>query len=393
MKTVVYVQPTSEVGGSDIALLRLVSHLDRKAYRPLAVLPSDGPLVSRLQAAGCGVVIQPMMQLRSLRNAGYQAAYLARFWPTVFALTGLIRREHADLVHTNSLFGLYGAWAALLARVPHVWHVREIPQLPVGLVRPLTAMAMRLSARVIAMTDAVARLFERESVSSGKVLTIPDGIDLQAFHPRVHGGRIRGELKIPAGAPLIGFVGRLDPWKGADVFIRAAAEIAKQRPDARFLVCGGELVGYQAYATQLEQLAGALGLAHQIHFTGWRYRLDDIPEVMAAMDVLLHTSVRPEPFGLVLVEAMATGKPVVASKAGGVLEVVDPNVTGLLARPGDWREVADGALRLIREPATAEAMGRAGRRRAERLFEVGAYARKIEALYGSVLESRVAVRA
>lgn len=388
MKTVVYVQPTSEVGGSDIALFRLISHLDRSSYRPVAVLPRPGPLVPKLQAAGCQVVIHPMMQLRSVKNPIYQLAYLARFLPTVFRLARLLRHEGADVVHTNSLFSLYGGFAALLARVPHVWHIREIPELRAGLLKALTAVAVRLSARVIAMTDAVARLFQPEAIATGKVLTIPDGIDLRTFNPSVSGGRIRGELKAEMGIPLIGFVGRLDPWKGADVFVRAAAEIARQRPDARFLVCGGELPGYEGYAQELQQLARALGLADRIDFTLWRYRLDDIPEVMAAIDVLVHTSVRPEPFGLVLAEAMAMRKPVVASSAGGVPEVVEPDVTGLLAEPGDVQKVAQHVLQLLADPARARTMGRLGRERAERLFEVGAYAAKVEAVYASLASFR-----
>ncbi len=219
------------------------------------------------------------------------------------------------------------------------------------------------------------------------MVSIPDGIDLTVYHPSVRGERIRRELDIDPTAPLVGFVGRLDPWKGADVFVRAAAEISRQRSDVRYLVCGGELPGYESYAERVKGLAWDLGLEGRIHFTGWVYRLDDIPEVMAAIDVLVHTSVRPEPFGLVLVEAMAAAKPVVASNAGGVQEVVEANVTGLLAEPGDWCGVADALGALLADPVRAQAMGRAGRERAERLFEVGAYARKIEALYALVLRS------
>jgi len=386
-KTVVYVQPTSEVGGSDIALSRLVSHLDRERYRPVVVLPAAGPLLPKLEAAGCRVIVLPMMQLRSVKSLRYQALYLARFWPTIFRLARLLRREGADLVHTNSLFSLYGAWAALVARVPHIWHIREIPDSPPPMRKLLSWMALLLSARVVPMTDAVARLFKPAALRRGQVVSIPDGIDLRVYHPSVQGERIRRELDIDPAAPLVGFVGRLDPWKGADIFVRAAAEVAKQWPDVGYLVCGGELPGYESYADQVKRLAWELGLKGRIHFTGWVYRLDDIPEVMAAIDVLVHTSVRPEPFGLVLVEAMATAKPLVASNAGGVQEVVEANVTGLLAEPGDWRGVAQAVGALLVDPVRAQAMGRAGRERAEQLFEVGAYARKIAALYAQVLRS------
>lgn len=386
-RTVLYVQATSEVGGSDIALYRLVSHLDRERWRPVVVLPRPGPLLPKLESAGVTVHITPMVQLRPGFDVGHQARYLARFGPSVLQLARIMRRERAAIVHTNSLFSLHGPWAALLARVPHVWHVREIPDVPTAVVRAATALALRLSDRVITMTDGVARLFSRRQRAGGRVQTIYDGIDVTAFSPSVAGSRIRGELGLPADAPLVGFVGRLDPWKGCDVFVRAASEVARSHPGARFLVSGGALAGYEDHAEGLEHLAIELGLGGQVLFTGWRYRLDDIPEVMAALDVFVHTSVRPEPFGLVLVEAMATGKPVVAAAAGGVPEVVEDGVTGLLAAPGDWRAVAAAVSRLLGDPEAARSMGEAGRERAVRLFEVGAYARRVEGLYEAVLEA------
>lgn len=383
-RTVVYVQATSEVGGSEVALYNLVRHLNPAAYRPVVVLPHAGPLQPMLRAAGVRTVLHPMMQLRPVRDVVYQMAYLARFWPTVSRLARLLRDERADLVHTNSLYSLYGGFAARRAGLPHIWHIREMP----GSLGPLRALlcglALRRSSRVVPMTEAVGGMFRGLRQRPEQVQAVPDGIDLDAFHPRVRGDRIRAAIGVAPGVPLVGFVARLDPWKGPDIFVRAAAMVAERRPETRFLVCGGELPGYQAYAATVKGLANDLGLGDRIAFTGWTFRLQDIPEVMAAIDVLVHTSVRPEPFGLVLVEAMAMQKPVVASSAGGVPEVVEPDVTGLLAEPGDAPKVAQHVLQLLADPARAQAMGRRGRERVRRLFEVGAYAAKIEAVYAAV---------
>jgi glycosyltransferase involved in cell wall biosynthesis len=231
------------------------------------------------------------------------------------------------------------------------------------------------------MTNAVAN-----GIGEGThVRTIPDGIDLERFNPNVSGVRIRRELGLADDECLVGFVGRLDPWKGADVFVQAAAEVVHKRKDARFLVCGGELPGHERYADGLRRLARDLGVEDRMLFTGWKYRLDDIPEVMAALDVMVHTSIRPEPFGLVLIEAMATAKPIVAADDGGVREVVEPEVSALLARPGDHQAFAEAILQILSDLSRAKAMGRAGRARAEALFEVGAYVRRVEAVYEEVL--------
>jgi glycosyltransferase involved in cell wall biosynthesis len=337
--------------------------------------------VPHLQAAGARIEILAVPQLRSTKNVSYQARYLNRFAPSVAGLRELLRHERVDLLHSNSLYAVHGALAAKLLGLPHVWHIREIPDAPRLVKWVMRVAARRLSTRVITMTVAVAR-----AIGEGKhVYTIPDGIDLERFNPRVSGQRIRRELGVLDDERLVGFVARLDPWKGADVFVRAAAEVSRARKDTRFLVCGGELPGYEAYASDLRRLAKELGIEDRVLFTGWKYRLDDIPEVMAALDVLVHASIRPEPFGLVMVEAMATEKPVVAADDGGVREVVEPGVTALLARPGDHEAVAAAVLEILSDPTRAAAMGKAGRARAEKLFEVGAYVRRVEAVYAELL--------
>ena len=388
--TVVYVQPSSEVGGSDIALFRLVAALDRTRYRPVVVLPGDGPLVASLRAAKIPVRFVPMLQLRPIRDPAYQLRFCLAFWPAVIRLARLIRRERAQLVHSNSLYSLYGMWASLLVGRPHVWHIREIPSGPKPVRRAL-ASVVRLSARrVVPMTFAVAELFGPRDRLGPSIVPIPDGIDVEEFHPSISGARIRTELGIDPKTPVVGFVARLDPWKGADVFVRAAAEIALERPDVRFIICGGELHGYEDYAQGVRDLASDVGLDGRILFTGWRYTLGEIAEVMAAIDVLLHPPTGPEPFGLVLVEAMATARPVVASRIGGISEVVVDGLTGELVPPGDWKAAAAAVLRILADPSRARSMGAAGRIRAIEDFEVGAYALRIEALYDSVLAERAA---
>jgi len=327
-----------------------------------------------------------MKQLRPVRSLTYQLGYVLGFWPSVFRLVRLIRREHVDLVHTNSMYCLYGAFAALIARVPHVWHIREIIDNSPILRAVFSTLVLQLSDRVVPVSEAVACMLYPRAQRSRKIWPILDGIDLREFDPAVSGARIRGELKVEGHTPLIGFVARLDPWKGVEVFIRAAQVVARVRPDVHFVVCGGELKGYEAYAASARTLAASLGLLGVMHFTGWTYQPDDIPEVMAALDIFVHTSIKPEPFGLVLIEAMAAGKPAVAADAGGVPEVVVAAETGFLAAPGDWQSVAAAILRLLNDPEAATKMGQAGRRRVEQLFDVRVFAGKVQDLYGEILD-------
>ncbi len=388
--TVLFVQPTSEVGGSDLALLRLVTGLDKTKVRPVVALPGPGPLVSRIESHGGTVRFVPMPPLRGNLNPWTQGRFLAGFPSAVRALRTIIRRDCVDIVHSNSLFTLYGGAAARSAGVPHVWHVREILRRRTPVRAVLVGLVRRWATETIAMSSAVARMLA-EGRRPARSRVIPDGIDLAEFHPGIDGSRIRRELGVPEGAPLVTFIARLDPWKGLEVFLRAARLVREQVPGTRFLVAGGDIPTHTVYAERMRALASELGLGPSIQFTGWTYRLDDIPEVLAASSVLVHASIEPEPFGLVLIEAMACARPVVATAAGGVLDIVDDGTTGILVTPGDAGETARAVLRILSDPTLAGAMGRAGRRKAEREFDLPTYARRVESVYRTVLsEARAA---
>lgn len=377
---ILYVQPNNGVGGSDIALLRLIGSLDRARWTPVVALPHEGPLSSLLEDAGAELRYAPMRQLRTRLSPAYQLGYCASLLPGVRYLRDLIRAEGIGLVHSNSLYSLYGGFAARLAGCAHIWHVREIPP-PIVIARGLLAGAVRrLSAVVIAMSQAcVAGLFG--SAPPANLVVLPDGLDLSRWQSGVSGRRIRAELGFADTTPLIGFIARLDPWKGLDVFLRAAKLVAGRVPQAQFLVVGEAPDGFERHRDRMKRLANELGIAPQVHFLGWRYRLDDIPEVMAALTALCHTPTKPEPFGLVLIEAMAVGCPVVAPRAGGPMEIIEDKVSGWLVPPGDAPAFADRLCRLIAEPDARSRIIAGGRKRVAERFSSDRFAADLAAVY------------
>lgn len=389
-RRILYVQPNSEVGGSDIALLRTVEALDPARFAPVVVLPAEGPLAPLLRAAGATVRLLPMMQLRTLPSPSYQSRYLARMWPTVRRLAALMREERAELVHTNSLYCLYGGFAARLAGVPHLWHVREIPpNIPVA--RPaLGRMVLALSRMVVCMTQACADpLFGRQA-RDRRIRLLSEGLDLREWSRESVSRSIRSELGIPATAPVIGFVARLDPWKGLDVFLEAAARIAPEFPEATFLVSGDAPSGFESYRDAMVARAEALGLGGRIRFLGWRYRLADIPALMADLDIFCHTSIAPEPFGLVIIEAMSMGCPVIAARAGGPMEIVEDGVGGLLTPPGDAEALAAAMRGLLADPARRARIAAAGRARVETVYSRAAFSARLRALSEEALAGPLA---
>ncbi|MBN2374998.1 MAG: glycosyltransferase family 4 protein [Sedimentisphaerales bacterium] len=386
-KNILYIQPNSEVGGSDIALLRLVESLDKERYCPTVLLPGNGPLVDLLKGTGSRVEFLEMLQLRTLPDVDYQFGYLGKFWPTVRQIARLIKRDNIDLVHTNSLFSLYGAWAAWLSGCAHLWHVREIPPAVPVAKRIFGKLVLKLSTRVVVMTGACHQgLFADMAVPNGKVVSLTDGLDLNRWRVDISGERIRRELSIGPEVPLVGFVARLDPWKGLDVFLKAAAIVAKQHDDARFLVSGGAPEGYENYEKEMQQLAVDLGLEGKVQFLGWRYRMDDILEVMSALSVFSHTSISPEPFGLVLIEAMSAARPVVAAAAGGPLEIVKDGETGFLTEPGNAEAHGEALCKLIADEQLRKQMGKAGRERVEQCYSMEVFARNLDEIYEGIFQ-------
>ncbi len=442
-RRILYVQPNSEVGGSDICLLRLVRALDRNLYDPIVLLPGEGPMVAMYQQAGAVVQFIPMRQLRTKLSPWYQLNYLARFWPTVFRIARLIADQKIDLVHSNSLYCPYGAFAAKLKGRPHIWHLRELPpQVPI-LTAMYALMVRMLSTKIASMTRGCAeRLFGALNVPE-TVIVLHDGIDTVEFTPDADGNSVRAELGLtpvlryseelgragenpalrstsepafrstsepafrstsepafrstsePAfrstsepAFPLIGFVARLDPWKGLDVFLHSAAAVRKNVPSAKFVVAGGAPSGYESYADRMKQLATSLSLDDAVQFVGFRYGAEGMPRLMAAFDVFVHTAIEPEPFGLVLIEAMACGRPVVAAKAGGPLEIVVDGETGILVKPGDIAGYTEAITKLLSDPAMAAAMGTAGRARAAEVFSVGRFSAGLADLYDPVFGTK-----
>jgi glycosyltransferase involved in cell wall biosynthesis len=385
-RRILFLDHTGALGGGEIALLNLVTHLDASRYQPVVVLFADGPLRGRLAAAGVESHVLPLdpgvgdarkdalglPSILQVRRAVTAAAFCVR-------LAALLRRLRGDLVHANSLKSdVLGGVAARLAGLPVVWHVRDRiadDYLPRPVAAAFRALARALPDHVIANSAATRATLVGTGPAAGRrrsaacCTVVHDGTVLPPAGPPAAGGGWA------AGGPRVGLVGRIAPWKGQDVFLRAAAEVRRRFPAARFLVVGGALFGEADFERRVRSLAAELGLGDAVAFTGFRA---DAAALIAGLDVLVHASVVGEPFGQVIIEGMAAGKPVVATRGGGVPEIVADGETGLLVPMGDAAAMAAAVARLLADPAAAREMGRRGRRRAAERFAIAGTARGVE---------------
>ena len=374
------------LGGAEHSLLLLLGGLRRSGVHTTVAVLGSGPFQRRLAELGVPTVELPLPA--ALRRASrYRAGRVIRPWVAAASTIGalriaaLCRRLRVDLVHTNGLkMHVLGGVGGRLARTPVIWHLRDFP--PPGLAgRLVRSGAPRLASLVLTNSDAVAA-----SIGGGaRVRRIYNPIDVDRFHPGVSGKRVREALDL-GDAPVVAMVAHLTPWKGHEQFLMIAREVVAALPAARFLVAGGaiyETAGHHGYEAGLRARAAVLGVDRHVHFLGER---DDVPEILAAADVLLHCPIAPEPFGRVVAEAMAVGRAVVASRGGGIPEVVDDEGTGILVPPGDVPRAARAVLRLLASRDLREAFGAAGRRRAVTLFAPPAHTAAVLDAYRSVLE-------
>ncbi len=378
---VALVNHTARMGGAEIALLRIAERLDRDAVAPVAVLGEEGPLADRLRRAGVEVLVSPLdARVAEQRKDDLGLAGLAR--PALAARTAaaavgfarIFRRRGIDVVHTNSLKAhLLAGAAGRLAGARVVWHVRDHlaePYLPAAAVRAVRLAARILPDRVVAVSASAAR-----TVGRADVAVIHQGVALPDLDER---RRSDGPLRV-------GLVGRIAPWKGQDVFIDAAARLAGEFPEAEFLIVGAPLFGEDAFEASLHQRVADAGVADRVRFLGFR---EDIWHVYRDLDVAVHASTQAEPYGNVILEAMASATPLVAAGAGGVLELVDDGRTGLLVEPGDADALAAAVGELLRSPDRRRALGAAGRRHVEERFSRERDAREIERIWREAAAQR-----
>jgi len=391
--TILFLDHTSRLGGGEIALYHLLLLLDQERFRPLVVLGEEGPLAVKLREWGIETCVIPLpADVANTRKDSLGAGSLLKIREIgaiilySFRLKSFIKSHGVHLVHTNSLKAdLIGGVAARLARVPVVWHIRdriENDYLPAPV-----AAAFRFLCRIIPdfiVANSAATLETLHLPGPARQAVVHSGYALtQKTSTVVHDGVIP---HVPTGKSgssiLIGLVGRIARWKGQHIFLEAAAIVRSRFPLARFQIIGAPLFGEEAYGEEIRALSTSLGLDDCVEFLGF---CDDIDLLISELNILVHASITGEPFGQVIIEAMAAAKPVVATRGGGVPEIVKDGITGMLVPMGDVAAMADAVGQLLADPEHARQLGLAGRERVLRRFTVEVTARRLESVFENIL--------
>jgi len=326
----------------------------------VVVLLADGPFRQWLEKAGVEVEMLPAPKNVSgiAREGGFRRDLLAV--PGVLKLARRVAKlaRNYNLIYANSQKALViGALAGKIAGKPVIWNQHDMltaDHFSRGHRWLVVTLVNRMVLRVIANSRASAASFVESGGRAERVRVVYNGVDPAPFEAVTSDelDALRQELNLEK-TPIVGVFSRLAPWKGQHVLLEALSTL----PAVHALLVGEAIFGEQAYATALRERSEALGVEDRVHFLGFRR---DIPQLLRLSDVVAHTSVAPEPFGRVIVEGMLARSPVVATRAGGPLEIVEDGVNGILTPPGDAEALATALKGLLDDPNRAHALAEAG---------------------------------
>jgi len=373
MKIAIIMPLAEQRGGGELMLWHLMQQGRDAGVEWVVIFTESGPMVA--QVAGLGIETH-VIEAGRLRQ-------VHRFVLTVLRIAALLRQMQAEAVFSwMSKSHLYGSPAAGLAHTPALWYQLGMPSTASRLEMAATLLPARgILACSIAGARAQARMLPPRPLA-----VVYPGVELERFAPTrlPTPAEARRRLGLPPEGPLIGIVGRLQRWKGIHVLIEAMPQVLQRYPDAHCVVVGGKHALEADYAPYLERRVAELGLTQAVIMAGLQ---SNIPEWMQAMDVFVHASDR-EPFGIVIIEAMALGKPVIAGNAGGPTEIITHGVHGLLTPFGDADALAAAVLCYLDNSDLAQRLGQAAHERALE-FSTQQYARNFIAALTRLLASGV----
>ena len=398
-KRILYLENGIGYGGSAICLKLIVSHLDRSKYYPIVVTSRNEKdhrdfkniaewlyvpdkfierevIKKKVEDLFFKIKILPG---RSSEITSSAVDYLINFFPYLFRLLRLVKKNQVDMIHLNNeaLCNMGGVIAANLLKIPSISHVRG----PAWDSRT-SRFVYRNVDYFITVSEWIKKEVLKLHVPERKIKTIWDGRNLEEFNIQIDEAKIREEFGLQPKQPSVGMIGRLNPWKGHKVFIKASEKVLKQFPDCKIFIVGGAAQKHKQYEAEVKSIVYEKKLSENIIFAGQR---KDVAQIMGILDVIVHASIEPDPYPNVVIEAMLVGKPVIASNTGGPVEMIENYKTGILIPPKDPAILGEKICQLLENRKMRMALGSEAKKVAFERYSIENHVRKIEAIYEEVM--------
>jgi glycosyltransferase involved in cell wall biosynthesis len=377
-KNILMLHGSSDLYGASKIFLESVRALKQAGFGVVVVLSEDGPLVKELQGLGTEVHIHKLGILR--RKYFNAAGLLNRVKTTLKAkafLEELMVKKHITHIYSNTSAVLVGAFLARKKGVKHIWHLHEILFSPRWFVRRMGKIINRNADKVVVVSQEVWDNW-KDKVDESKMVLLHNGIDYRPYLETKND--IRNEISGSEGKFLIGMIGRINPWKGQGYFLDIARELVQKHDNVHFVVVGDAYPGTEHLVAEMEEKIEKSGLPSYVSYLGFRR---DIPEILNSLDIFVLPSILPDPFPTVILEAMASGKPVIATAHGGAKEMILDGKSGYLIPWDDAKSAAATISALIKDEGLRKKMGGKSRSRVLETFSPEAFQRNFIKLFGN----------
>ena len=380
MKNILFLHAGAEMYGADKVMLDLIKRLDTNKYNPLVVLPTNGVLVDALKKENVKVIVMPYpIMRRKYFNPKGLIQYAFGMVKSTHEIAKIAKEHRIDLIHTNTAATLEGSFISKKLHIPQLWSIHEIIVSP----KIMYTVTSRLIAKYSSVTITDSKAVKDHLDDSGyfkkdAVKVIYNGVDSNRFNPDNDCSYLYEEWNIPKTARIIGMMGRVNSWKGQGDFLKAANIIMAKFPDVYTVFVGAAFEGEEWREKELAEAIAQSPYKDRIINKGYR---TDSEGIYKLYDVFVLPSTNPDPLPTVVLEAMATGKPIVGYKHGGVCEMVKDGYNGLLAKVGNPDDLAAKIEVLIENNSKREEMGKNSRRRLLENFSMETYVQNYSSEY------------
>lgn len=385
MKNILYLHAGAEMYGADKILLELVTGLDKSKYRPIVVLPENGILVEKLREAGVEtyVVEYPILRRKYFNPRGI-AEYATHYSSSSKEIMRLLEDKgiKIDIIHVNTTAVLEGIYLKRKLQAKLLWHVHEIILKPKLIYKFISYLIGKYADECIVVSEAVKKhLINSKLIDPKRIKVIYNGVDSETFSPDVDYGYLLQEWNIPQNAVKVGVIGRLNAWKGQNDFLDATEPLLAKYDDLYLFVIGSPFAGQEWRLTDLKKRIAQSKFHDRIIFSEFR---KDNAAVHNLLDILVLPSTNPDPLPTVVLEAMASGKPIVGYAHGGICEMVEEKENGLLARVNDSSDLELKIGELVASKKMRMQFGETSRRRQLAKFSLISFIKDFENAYGEL---------
>ncbi|MDD3004341.1 glycosyltransferase family 4 protein [Flavobacterium sp.] len=383
MKNILIINQSSELYGSDKALLELIENFP-KDYNPIVVLEHEGPLKEIFLQQGIQVIKCPVIKLhKSIFCFSGIFKLLTDFFKGIYILRKETKNLKIDIVHSNAISVLVGAFYSFIFRKKHLWHVHEIIENPKVIANFYPKLVSFFSHKIIYNSRASYEQFLKikPSISSKSEVVYNGQNRLVPFSSKEEVDKIKNTLFKAKDQTIIGLVGRINQWKGQYILLDAFYNLHKKFPTSHLVFVGSAPPEQDHYLDKLEKMIKDYQLENRVTIIDFQ---TNIWPIYDAIDISVVPSIQPEPFGLVATEAMLSKNPVVASNHGGLSEILIDNVTGFYVEPRNQKDLENKLEILLNDPELAKKMGIEGNKRVKECFSTSQYVKAIENVYNSL---------